>query len=118
VKHLASWMVVLVSCTSNPDTRPETAAYITQAILVPYCGRGGCHSTNTAAARLVFDTLDGALAAMHDRAGVSPGRPDQSTLYTTLVTGARRPMPPDVPLPDADVELIRSWIADGAEGFQ
>lgn len=114
-------VALLCSCATGPDTRPETADYIIEAILVPYCGRAGCHSTETAEHGLVFATIDGSLAAMatnqRGEKMVVPGEPLQSRLVEVLSDGSRI-MPPDVPLPDADIALISQWITDGAVGFQ
>ena len=52
---------------------------------------------------------------------VSPGRPDESYLYLKLTgehlrdggTGERMPFG-EVPLPGADIELVRRWIEAGA----
>jgi hypothetical protein len=112
---------VVAACGTDPDTRPiDSADYIIEAILVPYCGRGGCHSTDTAARHLIFDTIDGSLAALNSDQGrgqlVVKGNPDASRVYQVL-RDSRRIMPPDIPLPDADVELIRAWIAAGANGL-
>ena len=114
--------VVVSACATDPDPRPATADYIIEAILVPYCGRGGCHSSNTAARNLVFDTIDGALAAMKGQGKdrepmVTPFQPDRSRLVLVL-TDSSRAMPPDVPLPDKDVALISRWVADGAVGLR
>ena len=115
-------LMLAASCGTEPDRRPETAAYITDAILVPYCGRGGCHSTATKAHGLAFDTIPNALAAMHGtgRDGAPmlvPGDANGSRLFTVLADSGRI-MPPDVPMPDADMKLIERWIDDGADGFQ
>jgi hypothetical protein len=116
--------LVMIGCAAGPQPQPLTADYIIEAILVPYCGRGGCHSTDTAAHRLIFDTIDGSLAAFKtsdNKRGKLVDtinyNPDKSRLYTVLRDSSRI-MPPDVPVPDADVELIRAWIAAGAPGLQ
>jgi hypothetical protein len=104
------------------DTRPETADYIIEAILAPSCGRGGCHSSETKAHDIAFDTIPAALAAMngsgggHGRVLVIAGSPNDSELVTIL-TDTREPMPEDAPLPDVDIDLITRWVADGAEGL-
>lgn len=46
---------------------------------------------------------------------VVPGEPDQSQLMFLLQGDEIRIMPPDAPLPAADIDLIRIWIADGAK---
>ncbi len=108
------------ACGTTPDTRPETADYIIDAILVPYCGRGGCHSSATEARNIAFDTIPNSLAAMttsqRGQRLVVKGNADISRLYTVLVDSSR-PMPPDQPLSDADIDLIKRWIDDGAAGL-
>jgi hypothetical protein len=54
---------------------------------------------------------------MQSPAVVVPGRPAISRLVTVLTDG-NRVMPPDTPLPTADIELITRWVAGGAEGLQ
>jgi hypothetical protein len=121
MRRTASIAVVLVaSCASNPDTRPQTAEYIIEAVLMPYCGRGSCHSTNTAAHSLVFDTIPASLDTLsrpqRNEVLVVPGVPEQSRLYTVLRDSGKI-MPPDQPLPDKDRTLIYDWIANGAAGL-
>ena len=57
-----------------------------------------------------FDEMADALLA---RDFVIPGDP-ASTLMSLLEGDERRRMPPDAPLPRADIHLIRAWIEDGA----
>jgi hypothetical protein len=114
--------LVVAACGTDPDPRPtDSADYIIEAILVPYCGRAACHSTDTAAKDLIFDTIDGAKASLtkteRGQKLVVPARPDQSRLYNVLVD-SRRVMPPDIPMPTADIDLVRAWITDGAVGLQ
>ena len=112
--------LALCACGTSPDTRPETADYIIEAILVPYCGRGGCHSSATEARNLAFDTIPSALSALgtsqRGQRLVVKGDAQASRLYTVLVDTSR-PMPPDQPLSDADIDLIKRWIDDGAAGL-
>jgi hypothetical protein len=122
VKYLCL-AATLAGC-GTADTRPATFDEITIAILVPYCGRAACHSTATKAHNLAFDTLDATRAALMTTQGrrgmnqkmVVPMDPDHSRLVTVL-SDPNRVMPPDVPLPDADIALIREWIQNGAEGL-
>ncbi len=48
---------------------------------------------------------------------VRPGDPDQSPLYMRM-RSVSSPMPPTGPLPDADLELVHDWIAEGAVGCE
>ncbi len=111
----------IAACASGPDTRPETADYIIEAILVPSCGRAACHSSETRAHNLAFDTIDAAIASLKTQQRgqplVTPGLAGSSELVTVLTDSARI-MPPDAPLPQADIDLITNWIAAGAEGLE
>ena len=121
MRYCAALALLVAACGTEPDTRPETLDYVVVAILTPNCGRGGCHSSNTQAHSLVFDTIPAATAALHTRQKnqlmVVPGSPEMSFLVTVL-RDSKDIMPPDVPLTDADVALITSWIESGAAGFQ
>ena len=113
--------VVLAGCVGGADSRPQTAAYISQAILVPNCGRAACHSAATAAHGIALDSVQDAIAAMSSTSGrrgrlVTPGDSARSDLYQ-VITGQQKIMPPDAPLSDADIELIKSWIDSGADGL-
>jgi hypothetical protein len=119
---LSTAFIATAGCGTDPDTRPETADYIIEAILAPRCGRAACHSSETREHNYAFDTIPAAIASInnsgsHGRALVTPGSPDQSQLVTVL-TDTKSPMPPDSPLPQADIDLITKWVTDGAEGLQ
>ena len=122
MKFLACVLLAFVaSCADQTDTRPQTADYIIEAILVPFCGRAGCHTAETQPHNLAFDTIDNAMASLKktDRGMqlVVPGSADSSELFTIL-SDSRRIMPPDSPLPDANKMLIENWINAGAPGLQ
>jgi hypothetical protein len=108
--------LALVACGTETDDRPETAAYISAAILVPYCGRAACHSSATRAHNLNFGSVEASIATLKTQALVVPGDPTRSRLVTVL-TDSNRVMPPDTPLPNANIDLITRWVADGAEGL-
>ena len=113
----------LAACATDTDTRPETADYIIEAILAPACGRAACHSSETKVHNLAFDTIVAGKAALIGGSGkrgqklVVAGSPTKSEIVTIL-SDTGKPMPPDSPLPDADIELITRWITDGAQGLQ
>ena len=108
-----AWFIV-AACGTSQDTRPETADYIVDAVLVPYCARAGCHSASAQPKGIMFDNIPDAIDAMQPL--VVPGDPAHSRLVTVL-TDSSKPMPPDAPLPQGDIDLITRWIADGAEGM-
>jgi hypothetical protein len=62
---------------------------------------------------VTLDDPDEAYDDLVVRRFVVPGDP-ASTLMSLLEGDERRRMPPDAPLPAADIELIRRWIEAGA----
>jgi hypothetical protein len=113
--HRASIALLLVAaCGTTTDDRPETAAFVTAAILAPNCGRASCHASGTASHGFVFDTIGNALPSLREL--VVPGNAAGSELIDVL-TRSHDIMPPDQPLPDVDIALLTRWIDDGADGL-
>ena len=116
----------------RPTATPVTVAFaqIQDEILTPTCATRFCHSQQAASGGLVleegaaYDALVGAaptLAAAR-AAGwlrVTPFEPEQSFLLvkltqpTSAAYGARMPLV-GAPLGEAEVEMVRAWIATGA----
>jgi hypothetical protein len=113
-KRYLPLLAVLISACGHDDDRPLTAEFIVSTILAPTCGRAGCHSEATAWRGYAFDSLANARKAF--QIVVVPGDADASLLYSTI-TGVGYAMPPEGPLPKADIALIRAWINGGAEGI-
>lgn len=109
-------VLAITGCITQAGPRPETADYVIGAILVPYCGRGGCHTSATRPRDLAFDTIPNALDSIRSQGLVVPGEP-QSSLLVTVLTARSGIMPPDQPLQDPNIELISDWVAAGAEGL-
>ncbi len=94
----------------------------------PSCATAGCHSTLSALEGLDLSTADGAYAYLTGRVCgapempgtpvgnfVRPGQPESSRLmYMLRGVGTDDVMPPDVPLPDAEIAIIERWILEGA----
>jgi len=118
--------------TAAPSATPAAVAFqrLQDEIFTPRCATQFCHSQQTRSGGLVleagaaYDALVGAMptiAAARD-AGllrVDPFAPETSFLLRKLTEpssrtfGARMPLV-GTPLTDADVDLIRAWIAAGA----
>ena len=116
----------LGACDSGAD-RPATWSYLHAAVIRPSCATASCHSYQRSAGGLDLSTSAGAysvltghtcegaaLPGVADHAYVSPDHPDDSQLVHLLVGDRTYLMPPDVPLPPVEVNLIRAWIAEGA----
>ncbi len=112
------------------ENRPAAWSYISPAIIQPNCATSSCHSKAVAVAGLDFSTADDGYKGlmkqmlpsvnpddgrdMIKRQLLLPGNPDQSRLVNMLRARGTWRMPPDRPLPEADIELIENWILTGA----
>lgn len=92
-------------------------------VFTPTCATSGCHSGGAPAAGLnlqagnAYAELVG-IASSQD-AGlmrVNPGNPDDSYLIRKLegTASSGQQMPPGAPLAQAEIDVIRQWITDGA----
>ena len=106
-------LAVFAACTEDPRQRPLTWSYLHAAIIVPSCATASCHSSVAATAGLTLDDADEAYDQLLARDFVIPGDP-ASALMSLLEGNERRRMPPDAPLPHADIDLIRAWIEQGS----
>jgi hypothetical protein len=119
----------LLSACAAEDDRPATFTYVYTTIVQPSCTTIGCHNTFTQTYGFRFDTLSGTYAYLTGTVChpgeppgtppgnfVRPGQPDRSKLVHLLrAQDVPRRMPPDRPLPEADIELVEQWILEGAE---
>jgi hypothetical protein len=113
VPLLAVLATLLIGCAADPADRPATWSYLHAAIIAPNCATSSCHSALAATAGVVLDDPDVAYTVLLDRKYVIPGDPASSLM--SLLQGDERPrMPPDAPLPAADIALVQAWIEVGA----
>jgi hypothetical protein len=115
------WLLVataaaLLGCGSTTDDRPAKWSFISATITEPSCATVNCHSN--AAGRAGVDLADRAIGYndLTTRGFTRLADPMDPTsapvLYLMRGRGSIR-MPPDVPLPEADIMLIQNWIAAG-----
>lgn len=105
--------------TCGDDLEPPTWAYVSAAVMQPSCGTASCHSGLAQRAGVILDSAPrgyrSLLEAMPEPF-VQPGAPqDSRVIYLLEGSEVARRMPPDAPLPDAGIELVRRWICAGAE---
>jgi len=101
-------------CGSDTDDRPARWSFISATITEPACATVSCHSAvaqrggvNLSARGVGYDSL-----VM--RNFVIPGDPiDSPVMFLMHAQGSIR-MPPDLPLPEVDIQLIGRWILNGA----
>ena len=115
---LALPLLIVAGCGSEDD-RPLSWTYITQAIIRPSCATASCHSKVTAAAGLQLEEPHGAYVILTgyrpDGNFIWPNDASRSRLLKLLRSEDTYRMPPDAPLPKADIDLIERWILAGAE---
>jgi hypothetical protein len=113
MRRLALFAGLLVGCSAEPSDRPATWSYVHAAIIAPNCATSSCHSERTNTGGIALDDPDTAYRALLEHSYVVPGDP-ASTLMDLLEGDERTRMPPDAPLPQADIDLVRAWIEAGA----
>ncbi len=79
-----------------------------------------CHGEEKPKAGLKLTTLEGILKGGDDGAGLVPGQPDKSPIYTSMILDADHDdvMPPSKkggPLSKEISGLVKQWIAEGAK---
>jgi len=72
-----------------------------------------CHSADNAELGLNLSTYEGAIAGSDYGAVIEPGNPDGSLILDMIASGD---MPEEGdPVPPEELELLRTWIAEGAQ---
>lgn len=139
MRRAAIIAVLLAAGCGNVDNRPAAWGYISPAIFQPACATSSCHTGAVAQSGADFSDPDRGYATLTaswfvDPMGtagdgcepwndtvVCPGKPfvvaydpGQSRLVSMLRARGAPRMPPDRPLPEVDIQLVESWILDGA----
>jgi hypothetical protein len=106
--------VLLLGCLAAPlaQAAPEGIPAEVQGLLQRRCA--ACHGGKAVKGRLRLTTPAGVARGGKSGPAVRPGKPADSLLWQK-VQGDE--MPPDAPLPAAERQVIRAWIAAGAAGL-
>ncbi|HEY0710721.1 MAG TPA: hypothetical protein VGG33_28210 [Polyangia bacterium] len=129
--RFAIFALVLAAC-GGEENRPASWEYISPAIIQPNCATSSCHSRAAAVAGLdLSETGEGYRSLMEQklpvrpdtdykgnnppRVLVVPGNPQQSRIINMMRGFGASLMPPDRPLPEADIALVEAWILAGAQ---
>jgi hypothetical protein len=129
VALLAFVVMGVVACGEPPkkeecgDTDVSYSKCV-QPIFVANCGGAGCHGPSGPSFGLTLteggraNLVDKDSQQVTDKKLVAPGDPENSYLYLKINAnppqGNRMPSPSS-PLSDANIKLIRTWIAEGAK---
>jgi cytochrome c553 len=108
---------LLYSAPAAPaaEPRPAGADFFEKSvrpILATRCFK--CHGPQKQKARLRLDSRAALLAGGRSGPAVVPGRPGDSLLLKALHYDDEPKMPPDGPLPAAQVAVLTTWIKQGA----
>jgi hypothetical protein len=111
-------------CGSATDSRPATWSYVSTAILQPNCATANCHSALAQRASVDLSTRAAGYHSLVDRKFViTPAdvpsltddqRVERSQVINLMHAQGNLRMPPDMPLPETDIQLVASWIRAGA----
>ena len=125
------WVVcvaILGTGCLDPEKEPTNWSYVYATVVQPNCTTSNCHSALAATAGLQFHTKEAAYTYLTGRVCESEGHPeepshnfvvpfepDRSKLVYMLRGEETWRMPPDVALPDVEIDLVERWILEGAE---
>jgi hypothetical protein len=132
-----SLAAAVTGCGNSTDNRPATWSYVSTAILQPSCATANCHSALAQRAQVDLSTRAAGYHSLVDRhfvitpaavtdggaAGVAAGVPasltpdqrvERSQVINLMHAQGNLRMPPDMPLPETDIQLVASWIREGA----
>jgi len=85
-------------------------------ILTENCLR--CHGGDKIKGKYDMKTKTLAFAGGREGSGIVPGQPDKSRLFTCLIdldAEAKMPPPKEKPLTEQQIDVVRKWIAAGAD---
>jgi hypothetical protein len=107
-------------CGGTKDDRPAQWSFISPTIIEPACATVNCHSAITHQGHVDLSNSTIGYETLVQNSGgmtyyVYPYHPEYSTLITLFDAVGSIRMPPDNPLPQADIQLISDWIRDGAK---
>jgi hypothetical protein len=111
-------------CGKATDDRPATWTFISTAILEPSCATANCHSALAQRASVDLSTRATGYHSLVDRKFVisqaadpiapADDRVARSPVIHLMHAEGNLRMPPDMPLPEIDIQLIENWIRAGA----
>lgn len=105
--------LLLAALSAAPDDKKVTFADQVSAIFQQRCN--SCHNNDKQKGGLSLDSFGAAMKGGGSGAVIEPGDPDASRLYALVSHSEEPKMPPNSPkIPDAELAVIKAWIAGGA----
>lgn len=111
----AALALAAAGCNGATDDRPARWSFISATIMEPSCATVNCHSAITHQSGVDLSARDVGYQSLVPTFFVFPGDPQNSPVVNLMNAQGSIRMPPDNPLPEADIVLIEKWIADGAQ---
>jgi len=115
VAAAAALAFVVTGCNGTTDDRPPKWSFISATIMEPSCATVNCHSAITHQGGVDLSARAVGYQSLVPTYFVFPGNPQDSPVVNLMNAVGSIRMPPDNPLPEADIQLIESWIAAGAQ---
>ena len=111
----AALAIVVSGCNGTSDNRPQTWSFISATITEPSCATVNCHSAITHQGGVDLSARAVGYQSLVPTYFVFPGDPQNSPVVNLMNAVGSIRMPPDNPLPEADIRLIEAWIDGGAQ---
>jgi mono/diheme cytochrome c family protein len=116
--QLSAWLILIAACAAQVAGAAEPVSFSrdVQPLLAERCFV--CHGPDEAEGGLALHESKGAFAETDSgELAIVPGKPDESELIRRLLsTDEDERMPADDdPLTEQEIQLLRDWIASGAE---
>ena len=112
--RLAALVALLAVGCGGAEDRPANWSFISATITEPSCATVNCHSQFSQRAGLDLSARDVGYYTLVNGFYVIPHDSTDSSLTFVLNASGSLRMPPDNPLPPADIQLIEKWIEAGA----
>lgn len=110
----AALSIVVGGCNGDTDDRPARWSFISATIAEPGCATVNCHSSITHQGGVDLSARQIGYQSLVPTFFVFPGDAQDSPVVNLMNAEGSIRMPPDNPLPEADIVLIEQWINDGA----
>lgn len=107
--------LLAAGCGGETDDRPAKWSFISATIMEPSCATVNCHSQVSQRGGVDLHAREIGYYTLKNGFYVIPKDSDASSLTYLLNASGSLRMPPDNPLPAADIALIQKWIDDGAQ---